>query len=356
MIRLAVPDIGDEEIAAATRVLRSGMLVQGAEVARFEALCAERCARRHAVAVANGTTALDLALAVLGVGAGDEVLVPDLTWPSPAHAVLRAGATPVLVDVDAHEWNAMPAAFAAARTPRTRAAIAIDQFGNPARVPEIVRALDGIAVIEDAACAIGSLRSDGPCGSGSVLATLSFHPRKVVTTGEGGMVLTDDDAIAERLRELRNHGQRAPGDFVVAGGNQRLSEVAAALGATQMERLDALLASRRRIAARYRESLPLLTFQRAPDGALPNAQTVGALSPEHAGRDGVVEGLKARGVEVGKLSYALHTLASLPGHGDVGSYPNTTALVERGLALPAYATMDEATQEKVIAAVREVLA
>jgi perosamine synthetase len=362
LIRLAVPGLGDAEVAAASAVLRSGMLVQGAEVARFEALVAERTARKHAVAVGNGTTALELALAALSVGPGDEVLVPDLTWPSPAHAVVRAGATPVLVDVDLREWNTTPAAFARARTERTEVAIAIDQFGMPARVSEIAAALPGVVVLEDAACAIGSVRGDGsPAGSApSLLSTLSFHPRKVVTTGEGGMVVTDDDTVADVLRILRNHGQRTPGVFALAGPNARLSEVAGAIGRVQMERLDGMLSARRRLAARLRDALPQLTFQASPAGALGNEQTLGALLPEGTTaeqRDAFITACRALDVEVGKLSYALHRLPPLARHAQDGdaSFPNSSALVDRGVALPLWHDMDEATADRAADAVRRAL-
>jgi len=364
VIRLAVPGLGDLEVAAAAAVLRSGMLVQGAEVARFEALVAARTQRKHAIAVANGTTALELGLAALGVGPGDEVMVPDLTWPSPAHAVVRLGAVPVLIEVDAREWNSAPAAFAAARTARTKVVIAIDQFGVPARVAEIVAALPDIAVLEDAACAIGSMRGDGtPAGSGpSVLATLSFHPRKVVTTGEGGMIVTDDEALADALRIARNHGQRTPGEFATAGPNARLAEVAAAIGRVQMERLDVMLDARRRLAVRLMAALPMLTFQEQPRGALGNQQTLGALLPlgtTPRTRDIFADACRARGVEVGKLSYALHRLAPLAqyapyGEGDL-AFPNASAIVDRGVALPLWPDMDEATVDRATTAIRSAL-
>ena len=364
MIRLAVPGLGDAEVAAAAAVLRSGMLVQGVEVARFEALVAARTARKHAIAVANGTTALELALAAMGVGTGDEVLVPDLTWPSPAHAVIRAGAVPVFVDVDLREWNSSPSAFAALRTSRTKAAIVIDQFGMPARLSEIAVALPGLPLLEDAACAIGSLRGDGrPAGSApSLLATLSFHPRKVVTTGEGGMIVTDDDALASQLRVARNHGQRAAGEFVSAGPNARLGEVAGAVGRVQMERLDGMLEARRRLAGQLRAALPSLTFQAAPQGALSNVQTLGALVPAGTTgtRDAFIAACRAREVEVGKLSYALHRLPPLAVYAPLGegerAYPNASAIVDRGVALPLWHDMDQATVDCVVDAVRSALA
>jgi len=218
--------------------------VQGALVERFEHAVAALVGRRHAVAVSSGTSALQLALKALQIGPGDEVLCPALSWPSPAHAVRVAGAKARFVDVDQDEWNSSAEALRAARNGSTRAAIVIDQFGNPARAEEIRAALGALPIIEDAACALGSRFANGPCGSLGKVSCLSFHPRKILTTGEGGMCLTDDDDIAEKLRMLRNHGQLR-GEFVVAAGNSRMTEIAAALGLAQLQRLDDIIVRRR---------------------------------------------------------------------------------------------------------------
>ena len=354
MIRLARPEIGDEEVRAVERVLRSGMLVQGEEVARFEQALGERCARAHAVAVSSGTAALVLALEALEVGAGDDVLVPDLTWPSPAHAVRLVGASPVLVDVDPAEWNATPRAFAAARTDRTRAAIVIDQFGFPARHDAIASALPGVTLVEDAACAIGADYQGRPCGARGAIACLSFHPRKVVTTGEGGACLTDDDALAERLRVLRNHGLTGPGRFERPAGNHRLTEMAAAMGSVQLARLDVVLEARRERARRYRDGLPELGWQRAAPGSEPSYQTMGALLPAGTDRDRLVADLRARGVEIGLLSYALHRLDSLAGSGG-GPFPHAEDVADRGIALPLHSRLSPNDQDLVIDALRSML-
>lgn len=358
MIRLTRPEIGDPEIEAVTRVLQSGMLVQGAEVAAFEALVAARVGRRHAIAVANGTAALELALCAVGVAQGDEVLCPDLTWPSPGHAIALAGAVPVLVDVDAAQWNVTAAGLAAARTARTRVAVVVDQFGVPAAHPEIAAALPGVTIIEDAACAIGSVLGGRAAGSFGAVSCLSFHPRKLVTTGEGGMCLTDDDTLAARLRILRNHGQSTAGVFAEPGPNERMTELAAALGAAQLARLDTMIAARSRLADRYRDALPELGLQAAPATAVRNWQTLGALLPEDttaAGRDTFLAELRARDVEAGRLSYALHRIDSLARFASPAGYPVTEALVDRGVALPLHGALSDADQARVIDAVRDVL-
>ncbi len=354
---------GEEETALLGEVLRSGMLIQGPRVAAFEDAVRARTGRKHAIAVSNGTAALELALEVLGVGPGDEVIVPNVTWPSAGNAALRRGATVVLVDVDAHEWNARPEVFAAARTARTKAAVAIDQFGSPARMPEIVAALPGVAVIEDAACAIGSTLGGRAAGSFGAVACLSFHPRKVVTTGEGGMCLTDDDAMAERLRTLRNHGQRTPTNFTEAGPNERLPELSAALGTLQLGRLDAMLEARRAQARRYASELPMLAFQQTAPGAMTNHQTLGALLPEGttaAARDAFLDRLRALGIGTGFLSYALHRLPQFGPAADSAraarrAFPNSESVVDRGFALPCFPGLTDIEQAHVVASVRRAL-
>jgi len=361
VIPLSRSVLGAEEARALALVLESGRLVQGERVAHFEALAAAKVGRAHAVAVSSGTAALRLALEALGIGPGDEVLVPDLTWPSPGHAVLELGARPVLVDVDQYEWNVGAEALAAMRSTKTRAAIVIDQFGCPARCDAIAAALPGLPLIVDAACSLGSQLGSTPCGGFGAIATLSFHPRKLVTTGEGGMCLSDDAALAARLRELRNHGQTAPGQFVRASGNHRLSELAAAIGSVQLGRLDSMLEERRRLAERYARELPALLAQRAPSGAQRNHQTYGVLLPTGVNRDAVVQSLRELGVESSRLSYALHTLPQFAAAGAEAaqagrSFPHASALAERGLALPLWPGLSDADQRKVIESLQSVLA
>ncbi len=360
MIPLCRPVLGAEETEAVCRVLQSGRLVQGAEVARFEGLVAAYTRRKHALAVSSGTSALRVALEAIGIGPGDAVLVPDLTWPSPAHAVLDLGARPVLVDVDAESWNVTAAAMQQARTPDTRAAIAIDQFGNPAPAEAIAAALPGISVIVDAACSLGSHSGASPCGAFGVVACLSFHPRKVLTTGEGGMCLTDDPALAARITELRNHGQVSPGVFARASGNYRLSELAAAIGSVQMTRLDAMVVERAVQAERYQQAFGGLSLQQAPLGTRSNHQTFGVLLAQGVRRDALVDELRRRGVEAGRLSYALHTLPQLAASAAQAvaagrEFPVATALADRGIALPLWPGLGAEAQQKVIEALLDVL-
>jgi perosamine synthetase len=345
LIRLAKPWIGEDEQRAVAAVLESGQLVQGALVERFEQAVAALVGREHAIAVSSGTAALQLALKVLGIGPGDEVLCPALSWPSPAHAARVAGAKVQFVDVDADEWNSTEDALRSARTGQTKAAIVIDQFGNPARAAAIRDALGALPIIEDAACALGSRFPNAPCGSLGKVSCLSFHPRKVLTTGEGGMCLTDDDDIADQLRMLRNHGQLR-GEFVVAAGNHRMTEIAAALGLAQLQRLDEIVARRRELAAAYREKLTdAVSFQRSPAGAESNFQTFGVILPQGRDRNKVRDKMRERGVEAGQLSFAIHKLGSFAGSS--ASMPIAEHIAARGLALPLFPQMRNAEAEEV---------
>ncbi|HEY8408313.1 MAG TPA: DegT/DnrJ/EryC1/StrS family aminotransferase, partial [Gaiellaceae bacterium] len=222
-VRLAKPAVGEEELAEIRTVLESGQLTMGPKVAEFERLLAGLAGTRDAVAVSSGTAALHVAVLALGIGPGDEVLVPAYTFPATGNVVALAGAKPVLVDVDPVTMN-MDAADAARRvTARTKAILAVHLFGRPARLEELP---DGLPVIEDAAGALGARRGDRPCGSLGSLACFSFHPRKIVTTGEGGAVSTSDETIAERVRSLRHHGWSPSDrfdDMPEAAYNYRLS-------------------------------------------------------------------------------------------------------------------------------------
>lgn len=363
MIPLTRPLLGDEETAAVSAVLRSGMLVQGTWVQKFETLVAEHCERKHAVAVSSGTAALYLALRALGIGHGDEVLCPDLTWPSPAHVILQLGAEPVLVDVDPLEWNVTPNQLKEARTPKTRAAIVIDQFGNPVRASEIATVLPDIPLVVDAACSLGSTINSRPCGAFGTISCISFHPRKVVTTGEGGICLTDDSDLADQIRALRNHGQTSAGVFACASGNYRLTNLAASIGIVQMSRLKELVEARQSLAHRYLSALPKLSFQSSTQDAQTNYQTFGFLLPEgnsRERRDQLVASLIDQGVQSGLLSFALHRLPPLERSARAAEaahrlFPASSAVADRGAALPLYPGMSHADQDRVIEVVSQLL-
>lgn len=342
IVRLAKPDVGEEELAEIREVLESGTLTMGPKVAEFEALLATAAGTEHAVAVSSGTAALHVAVLALGIGPGDEVLVPAYTFPSTANVVALAGATPVLVDVDPVTMN-MDAADAARRvTPRTKAILAVHLFGRPARIEE----LPDLPVLEDAAGALGASRGGRPCGSLGLVGCFSFHPRKIVTTGEGGAVTTNDAALAERLRSLRHHGW-SPSDGYVdlpqPAFNYRLSDVLAALGIPQLRRLDELHAAYDRIAEGYAERLAGL------DVVLPQADRGDrhgrqAYVIQLDDRDTVLAALRGRGIQCQIGTYALHRLGAYRGE---GSFPGADAAFDRALALPLHAGLSDGELDRI---------
>src|SRR5262249_61852555 len=248
LIPITRPDLGDEEERAIARVLRSGWIMQGPEVAAFEADFTAAVGAPHAVAVANGTVAIELALRLAGLRPGDEVITGGHSFPATANAVVAVGAIPVFVDVEEATFGMDPAAVQAARTPRTRAILCVHQIGFPCDIEGILTAAEHLPVIEDAACALGSeIRLGGrwerigrPHGG---IATFSFHPRKVVTTGDGGMLTFSDGALAARARLLRNHAM-AGERFLEPAFNFRLTDLQAAIGRVPLHRPDPVLAQR----------------------------------------------------------------------------------------------------------------
>ena len=342
VIRLAYPDVGEAELAEIREVLESGQLTMGAKVAEFEALLADAVGVPHGVAVSSGTAALHVAVLALGLGPGDEVLVPAYTFPATANVVALCGATPVLVDVDPVTMNMDPDAAAARVTATTKAVRAVHLFGRPApleRYPEL-------PVLEDAAGALGASRGGRPCGSPGALGCFSFHPRKSVTTGEGGAVTTSDDALAEAVRSLRHHGWTPSNEYVDMprpAYNYRLSDVLCALGIPQLRRLAELHAAYARIAEGYAERLAHLdvTLPSTDAGDVHGWQ---AYVIQVDRRDEVMEGLRAQGVQCQIGTYALHRLGA---YRDQGSFPGADAAFERALALPLHPRLTDEELDRV---------
>jgi perosamine synthetase len=342
VIRLAWPDLGEEELAAIAEVLESGQLTMGPKVVEFEDGLASACEVEHAVAVSSGTAALHLAMLALEIGPGDEVIVPAYTFPATANVVALVGAAPVLADVDAETMNVRPEAVAAAVTERTRAVIVVHLFGRPAPWEEVAAAVpEGVELVEDAAGALGARRRAAACGGLGRLGCLSFHPRKIVTTGEGGAVTTNDDGLAERIRTMRHHGWHGV-EMPAPGLNYRLSDVLCALGIPQLRRLEALLADRERLAAAYAERLEgMVEIPSAGGGDRHGWQ---AYVVQLDGRDDALAALRDAGIQAQIGTYALHRLGAYAGHGD---FRGADAAYERALALPFHNRLGEADVDRV---------
>jgi dTDP-4-amino-4,6-dideoxygalactose transaminase len=368
MLRLSLPHLDEAAIAAAVQVLRSGQLVHGAQGQAFEQELQSWMGCRHAVLVSSGTAALHLSLVALGIGPGDAVLVPDFTFPATANAVLLVGARPVLVDVDPNTYNVTPdllgEAVDAWRGPeRLRAVMPVHEFGCPVEMAG-VRALarrHGLAIVEDAACAIGALVDGRHAGTLGDVGCISLHPRKTLTTGEGGVLMTDDDALAQRLRRLRNHGIERGADgaqFLEAGFNYRLTDFQSALGRAQLPHLQQWIQRRRELAAAYRLALrPLAERARLvlpADHVGHSWQTFMIVLADDVDRAAVIARLKAADIEAG---LGAHCLSGQPAFRALapGPSPNATRLYAQGLALPFCEQYGDQEVRSVVAALERAL-
>ena len=344
-VRLARPDVGDEELAALEEVVRSGQLTMGPKVAEFEATLADAVGTAHAAVVSSGTAALHLALLALGVGPGDEVLVPAYTFPATANVVELCGARAVLVDVDPDTFVLDAAAVAGAVTSRTRAVLAVHLFGRPVDWEALQTAVpQEVALVEDAAGALGARYRGTPCGGLGVAGCLSFHPRKIVTTAEGGAVTTDEVELDAAVRRLRHHGWDEHGEMPAPGFNYRLPDLLCAIGIPQVERLERLLAAREQVASWYRERLE--HFVLTPGAAEGDRHGWQAYVVQIDRRDEALQTLRASGIEAQIGTYALQRLAP---YRDQGAFPGADRAYERALALPFATTTTEAEVEHVCA-------
>ncbi|WP_406045303.1 DegT/DnrJ/EryC1/StrS family aminotransferase [Micromonospora sp. NBC_00898] len=371
-IPVMLPALGEQEALAAAEAVRSGWVAQGPRVAAFEAAFAASVGAAHGVAVSSCTTALHLALIAVGVRPGDEVIVPSLSFIATANAVRYVGATPVFADVELSTGNLTVTTIDAVRTPRTRAVIAVHQGGVPAEVSALRAAADrwGVALVEDAACAAGSVMDGRPVGAGALLAAWSFHPRKLLTTGEGGMITTDNAEWAARLRRLREHGmnvsaadRHASGQpileaYLETGYNYRMTDIQAAIGLVQLGRLGEIVAQRRRLAARYHELLADVAGAvpvRDPAHGRTNFQTFWVLLTDEfgVGRDETLAALAAAGVSARRGIMAAHLE---PAYADVSPapLPVTERITRDSLILPLHHALIEDDQDHIVGTLRRL--
>ncbi|MFP6861679.1 DegT/DnrJ/EryC1/StrS family aminotransferase [Pseudomonas sp.] len=375
-IAISLPCTGEEEWRATREPLMSGWLTQGPKVAAFEKAFAERHQVPHALAVTSCTTGLHLALAGLGIGPGDEVIVPAFTWVATANVVLYCGATPVFIDVDPQTYNLDVAQITAKVTDRTRAVIAVHLFGRCVDMDALRAGLPAdVAIVEDAACAAGASWNGKPSGSLGDVAAFSFHPRKSVTTGEGGMVTTADAELAERMNQLRNHGatlseeQRHHGprpyllpEFNLLGFNYRMTDLQGAVGIVQLGKLDGFIDERARWAEYYCDQLADIDWLRlpsAPAGGRHGWQAfVTYIDPAKAPmpRNDMMEILQAKGISTRPGTHAVHMLAYYRDRFGFNpeDFPGARDCNDHTMAIPLHNRMTAEDYAYVVDAIRQL--
>lgn len=389
-IPIVRPELGDAEISEAARVIRSGWITQGPEVARFEREFADAVGAEHAVAVSNCTAALELALRALGVGQGDEVVTVSHSFIATANAVSTVGAKPIFVDVEEDTYGMSPSALERAITSKTKVVMPVHQIGMPCDLNGVlaVAAKHGLPVVEDAACAIGSeIEVDGPEGKRwerigrphGTIACFSFHPRKIVTTGDGGMLTTRDEALAKRFRLLRQHAMSVPdtvrhhSDKVVfehytePAYNLRMTDLQASVGRPQLRRLAEIVKERRRLADRYFAALeghPVLAPPKERAGRRSNWQSYGLRirAGAEVSQIELLQRLIDRGIAAKRgimnahqePAYAGEDAAGLWGRAEGEALSISEALRDGMILVPLFHGMKDSEQDEVIAALNEV--
>ena len=374
MIPITKPYMGSEEAEAARQAVESGWITQGPKVAEFERIVAAYCGTAEAVAVSSCTTALHLAHLALDIGPGDEVICPSMSFIATANSIRYTGATPVFADVDPRTYNLDPEAVEAAITPRTKAILVVHQIGLPADLNRFLAIGEkhGVKIIEDAACAIGSRYQGRPIGGHSEMACFSLHPRKVITTGEGGMITTNNREYAQRLRLLRQHGMSVPDtvrhaavkvikeEYVCLGYNYRMTDIQAAIGIEQMKRLDWIVERRRELASRYDAALanhPWLRTPYVPEYAESNFQSYAVQLTEDApiSRDELMQRLLDAGISTRRGIMLAHLEPAYADAQPLPPLPQSEKASGRSILLPLYPQMSAAENAAVVRAVFDLI-
>jgi perosamine synthetase len=361
--RVATPDLSGNESAYVNECLRSTWISSnGPFIGKFEASIAAYTNTRHAIATCNGTVALHLALTGLGIGPGDEVIVPSLTFVATANAVVYCGATPVFADSEADTWCLSVESVARLLSPRTRAIIPVHLYGHPCDMGPLLELAQrhGLWIIEDCAEALGATYNGSPIGSFGTVATFSFYGNKLVTTGEGGMVVTNNDALAERVRLLRGQGMDPQRRYwhPMIGYNYRLTNVAAALGLAQMERIEQLLADRKQIAAWYQQrlaNLPFLVLPVEAGGASSAFWMYSILTPDNDWRERMMADLAEKGIETRPFFYPIHGFPMYRNCRNDAECPVAQDLSYRGLSLPTSSCLKKPDIDVIAREVRELV-
>ncbi len=366
VVRLNIPSTGAAEVEAVREVIESGFLTQGPKTAAFEGLIRDYTAARHAAAVSSATTGLHLALVALGVQPGDEVVIPAFSFPATANAVIQQGAIPVFVDIEDSTFNMDPALLETAISEKTTAVMPVHAFGLCANMDAIneIAARRAVPVLEDAACALGGTYGGRHAGTLGTAGVYSFHPRKIITTGEGGMITTNDDAVAERVAVLRAHGAKRGElfmEFVDAGYNYRLSDVHAAIGLAQMAKIEQIVAGRRAAAAALSEHLAGIEGVRLPmepAGTSHTFQSYVVLLDDDIDRDEVIRRMRTRDIETTLGTYGMHLQPYFRERFGIedDALPRTTRAHHQALTLPLYPQLASTDMEAIANALRASIA
>ncbi|OOG71187.1 DegT/DnrJ/EryC1/StrS aminotransferase family protein [Algoriphagus sp. A40] len=374
-IPISLPVTGLEEWEATKEPLMSGWITSGPKVREFEQLFAERHQVKHALAVTSATTALHLALVALGVGPGDEVIVPAFTWVSTANVVLYCGARVVFADINPLTFNIDPTDLAKRITSKTKAIIPVHLFGLCAEMDEIKRIAGNIPLIEDGACAAGAAYKGTPAGALGTIGCFSFHPRKSVTTGEGGMLTTNDDHLGELMGMLRNHGasiseeQRHHGprpyilpDFNLMGFNYRMTDLQGAVGVVQIKKLDQFIDEREKWAAYYAENLKEIEWLRTPSfgkdykHGWQSYVTFVDESKAPASRNQIMELLQERGISTRPGTHAVHMLNFYKEKYQIqpSDFPGAQAANDYSMSIPLHNRMSAEDYAYVVDALKSL--
>ena len=373
-IPITKPYFDEREEIAVSDVIKSGWVTQGPKVKEFENLLNEYTGAKYSVAVTSCTVALYLSLYINEIGYGDEVIVPSLSFIATANVVKHVGAVPVFVDIDSKTYNIDPSKIEEKITKRTKAILLVHQVGIPAPIDEINAIADknGLIVIEDGACAIGAVYKKKRIGNSRNLVCFSFHPRKVITTGEGGAITSNNEKFEELLRKLRHQGMSVSDTerhaskeiifekYPVVGFNYRMSDINAAVGIVQMMKLENIMKMRLKLAARYNEAFrehPAISILNLPEYVEPTYQTyiIRLEEKSRISRDELMKILLEKGISTRKGIMAIHREKPYSGLVENHSLPETEKAADNTITLPLYPQMTEDEQEYVIESVIEIV-
>lgn len=362
-IKLIEPMVGDEELSLVKEVLESGYMTEGPKAREFESGFAELVGAKHAITTTSCSTALQICVDAYGIGPGDEVIVPDFTYPVTADVVRLRGGSPVLVDVSETTYNIDSEEVRRALTDKTKGIMPVSLFGHSLDYGPLreIAEMNELFIVEDAACSAGARYRDEKTGSMFDMTCFSFHPRKVITTGEGGMVTTDDDELAEKAREMKKFGMKVVDgkwQFMTVGTNYKLSDVLAAIGVVQLKKIDTIIGRRRELASIYDELLEGNEFIKRPEaenGVFHIYQTYATLVTKESFRDRLIKDMAARGIETQIGTYSLHVQPSFSSVRRIGDLEHSTRLFENLFALPMANSMTPEDQEFVVKEATDLL-